>query len=333
MVGPGRGQVSPPAGPSSLLPIAPGFGPAGVPQGPRVKDNRSWAERTAARAAEQAEAEVERERRAVREADQQEMLRRKEEEDRKNQPLGGKEWNERIKALEDRKQERARLALGGEPGERSTEGTPDVEMKQEPSPLASPARQSNIVSSPAVEAPVAGPSAIHPSRRGFVQGQDHLQKTANGLPTSQPVTKPVDAISTSLAGPSRRRSPSPAARQPSYPYSTSVAPSSTSTLPVRPSTEANHDRLSISSAAERKPSVLVASQSRERSPRLPELSRADQIQRDKERAESARIDDYLGRLIKVMPPVDLNKMWGGPGKIQSDAEVSHRSLLLTDRNG
>ena len=64
----------------------------------------------------------------MREKDQLEMTRRKEEEERKNQPLGGKEWAERVRAIEERKQERARLVEARERGEEvGTPGPPVVE--------------------------------------------------------------------------------------------------------------------------------------------------------------------------------------------------------------
>lgn len=323
-------RASPPAGPSSILPT-PGLPVGAAPLGPRPKESRTWAERTAARAAEQAEAEVERERRAVREADQQEMLRRKEEEERRNQPLGGKEWAERVKAIEDRKQERARLAKEAEEGPRTAPTTADVVMKDAQPMEPSPVSTETLAAPPAVG---GLQSSIHPSRRGYVQTP--VRPIAEDRsPVPPPTIKDGTPVSTPQHRLSRGPSPTMASRQPSNHHST-AGPNTpvTTSLPSRvPHLGSSTDRPSSSSGPERRMSGSAAPVRRERSPPLaaaparPDVSQPEMIKHNKERQEQDRIEAILADMLRGVPVVDLNRMWGGRGKVDSDAEVSHRPLF------
>lgn len=329
-------HASSPAGPSSLPPTAPAFVPISAPSGPRAKDHRPWAERTAARAAEQAEAEAERERRAVREADHQEMLRHKEEKERKNQPLGGKEWAERAERLEARALERARLAQEAEQGTRSAEPTPDrdVEMRQDPSPLPSPARPSVSAPSPAVDEPVSRESAIHPSRRSYVQTPSRAIKAEDDAGSLTPsdlkpsATPVVHDRPTSVAGPTA------SSRRLSDAASFSAGPPSASSLPIKSEPPASNTRFTPISSLDRKPAVHLSSQSRERSPPSPPRPAArptETAQEERERLQRERSEAYLAKLLRDAKEVDLYRHWGGQGKIQSDAAVRSLSLSFPDR--
>ena len=253
------------------------------------------------------------------------MIRRKEEEERKSQPLGGKEWQERLEA---RALERARIAHEAEHGTRSAEPTPDrdVEMKQEPSPKPSPAVQPISAPSPLEEPPISRESAIHPSRRSYVQTPTRPFKAEDN--TASPDPSEIKPIAISDVRDRSKGASSPAAststRQPAEVSPFVAGPASASPLPEKPVLSAADARPPPLVHMDRPPSVHGLSQSRERSPPpRPAARPAETPQEEKDRVQRERADALVATLLQKAPMVDLYRHWGGQGKIQSDAAVSH----------